>query len=82
MKTTIQSLVMTLRWTTLMLALLPVLSTTALALTMEFKVDAAYVREHPNEFSVKVSKGQDGLIHFTLTHSVPKRMYHVAHLAV
>lgn len=59
-----------------------ILSSTALALTINEQVTPAYVREHPKEWSVKVVKGGDGLIHFTITHDVETPMYHVAHLAV
>jgi hypothetical protein len=59
-----------------------VLSTTALALTTEDQVTPAYVREHPKEWSVEVTKGKDGLIHFTIKHDVETPKYHVAHLAV
>jgi len=58
------------------------LSTTALALTINEQVTPAYVREHPKEWSVKVTQGKDGLIDFTIKHDVEKPMYHVAHLAV
>ncbi len=57
-------------------------SSTALALTINVPVNAAYVREHPKEWSVEVTKGKDNLIHFTVRHNVETPMYHVAHLAV
>src|ERR1035438_8658313 len=38
-----------------------ILSTSALALTSEEPVTPAYVREHPKEWSVEVTKGKDGL---------------------
>lgn len=63
-------------------ALTTTLTTTSLALTVEIEVTLAYVRDHPKEFSVKVTKGEDGLIHFTIRHDVDQPMYHVAHLAV
>ena len=44
-----------------------ILSTSALALTSEEPVTPAYVREHPKEWSVEVTKGKDGLIHFTIS---------------
>ena len=59
-----------------------ILSTSALALTSEEPVTPAYVREHPKEWSVEVTKGKDGLIHFTIKHDVETPQYHVAHLAV
>ncbi|MCX6903345.1 MAG: hypothetical protein NTW03_07685 [Verrucomicrobia bacterium] len=46
------------------------LSTSVLAETMNEEVTPAYVREHPKEWSVKVAKGKNGLIHFTIRHSV------------
>jgi len=58
------------------------LATTALALTVNLQVTPAYVREHPKEWSVKVVKGREGLIDFTIKHAVATRMYHVAHLEV
>jgi hypothetical protein len=58
------------------------LSTTVLALTVQLEVTPAYVRDHPKEWSVKVTKGKDGLTHFTIKHDVVRPMYHVAHLAV
>jgi predicted SnoaL-like aldol condensation-catalyzing enzyme len=58
------------------------LSPSALALTINDQVTPAYVGEHPKEWSVKVTKGEDGLIHFTIQHDVEKPKYHVAHLAV
>ena len=58
------------------------LATTALALTINQQVTPAYVREHPKEWTVEVTKGDDGLIHFVIKHSVEIPQYHVAHLAV
>ena len=58
------------------------LASTALALTVIGKVTPDYVREHPKEWSVEVSKARDGLIHFTIKHDVAAPMYHVAHLEV
>jgi hypothetical protein len=55
---------------------------TVFALTTEHEVTLAYVRAHAEEFSVKVAKGEDGLIDFTITHDVSRPMYHVAHLAI
>jgi len=59
-----------------------ILSSTALALTINVSVTPADVREHPKEWAVEVAKGKDGLIHFTIRHNVQTRTYHVAHLAV
>ena len=59
-----------------------VTTTTAFALTTEREVTSAYVREHPDEFSVSATKGKEGLIDFTISHHVATPMYHVAHLAI
>jgi hypothetical protein len=59
-----------------------ILSTSALAVSVDVQVTPAHVREHPKEWSVEVTKGEDGLIHFTVKHDVETRTYHVAHLAV
>jgi len=59
-----------------------ILSTSALALSSTVPVTPAHVREHPKEWSVEVTKGKDGLIHFTIKHDVETPQYHVAHLAV
>lgn len=58
------------------------LSPSALATTINDQVTPAYVGEHPKEWSVEVTKGDDGLIHFTIKHDVEKPKYHVAHLAL
>jgi len=58
------------------------LVTPAFALTTEHEITLGYVREHPNEFAVNVTKGKAGLIDFTITHNVAMRMYHVARLAI
>ncbi len=55
---------------------------TCCALTVDFDVTPASVRENPKEFSVEVAQREDGLIHFTIVHAVAAPMYHVAHLAV
>jgi hypothetical protein len=59
-----------------------ILSTSALAVTDFLPVTPAYVREHPKEWSVDVTKGKDELIHFIIKRHVNKRSYHVAHLRV
>ena len=59
-----------------------VLSSTALALSIDVPVTPADVREHPKEWFVDVTKGEDGLIHFTIKHHVETRTYHLAHLDV
>ena len=57
-------------------------SATAPALTINVEVTPAYAREHPKDWTVGVTKGTDGLIHFVIKHDVAARTYHVAHLAV
>ena len=52
------------------------------AMTIAVEMTPAGVREHPKEFSVEVTKGDDGLIHFTIKHDVSRPMYHVAHLEI
>jgi hypothetical protein len=59
-----------------------ILSSTALAVSINVPVTPADVREHPKAWSVEVTKGKDGLIHFTIKHNVETRTYHIAHLAV
>jgi hypothetical protein len=58
------------------------LGTSVPALTTEHEITSDYVREHPDDFSVTATKGEDGLIDFTITHNVATPMYHVAHLAI
>ena len=53
-----------------------------MALTIDEQVTPAYIREHPKEWSVKVTEGKHGLIDFTIKHEVARPMYHVAHLEV
>ena len=43
---------------------------------------AAYVRENPKEWSVKVSRKDNGLIQFTIVRTLSEPRYLVAHLAV
>jgi len=59
-----------------------VLSTSAWGMTINEPVTPAYVREHPKEWSVEVTKGQDGLIHFAIKHDLEGPKYQVAHLVV
>ena len=58
------------------------LPTATLALTINVPVSAAYVREHPQEWSVKVSKKENGLIQFTIVRFLSEPKYLVARLAV
>ena len=59
-----------------------ILSTPALAQIIQEQVTPAYVRGHPKEWSVEVTKDEDGLIHFTVKHDVGTPKYHIARLAV
>ena len=63
----------------LIAAMLP---TPAWALSVDTKVTPAYVREHAKEFSVKVTKGKNGLIEFRITRTLSQPMYLVARLDV
>lgn len=56
--------------------------TTGLALTINVPVSRAYLQEHPKEFSVKVTKGENGLLAFTVVRTLREPRYLVAHLAV
>ena len=56
--------------------------TTTLGLTVETQVTVAYVRENPKEWSVKVSRKDNGLIQFTIVRTLSEPRYLVAHLAV
>ena len=55
---------------------------TTFALSLTRDVDRAYLREHANEFSVKVAKNTAGLIAFTIERSVPKPKYFVARTTI
>ena len=63
-------------------ALCLVVSSSALALTVEHKVTPEYVRSHPDEFSVTVIKDKNGLLAFTVALTLKEPRYVVAHLAV
>jgi hypothetical protein len=56
--------------------------TTAFALTVDEQVTPAYLREHINEFSVKVTKDKNGLLAFTVVHTLSKPMYLIQRLTV
>jgi hypothetical protein len=64
------------------LALCLILSSLALALTVEYKVTPEYVRAHRDEFSVKVVKDKNGLLSFTVVLKLKEPRYVVAHLEV
>jgi hypothetical protein len=59
-----------------------ILSSTALALTINEQVTPADVREHPKEWSVKATRKESGLIQFTVVRNLSEPKYLVAHLAV
>ena len=70
-------------WIALLTAALPVmLSIPCQALTVDQPVSATDVREHPEEWSVKVSKKENGLIQFTIVRFLKEARYLVAHLVV
>jgi hypothetical protein len=58
------------------------LPTTARALTMDFPVTPAYLLEHTNEFSVNVTKDKNGLLAFTVVHTLSQPMYLIQRLTV
>ncbi len=58
------------------------LAPSSFALTTTRRVDPGYLRDHPDEFSVSVARGEEGLIEFTISHNVARPMYHVARLAI
>ena len=58
------------------------LSTRGFALTTEREVTLAYVHEHPEEWSVKATKKESGLIQFTVVRTLSEPKYLVAHLAI
>jgi hypothetical protein len=56
--------------------------TTGIALTVERAVTPASLREHPKEFSVSVRKDPNGLLAFTVVHTLSEPKHLVAHLRV
>ncbi len=52
------------------------------SMTVEDPLTFAYVREHPDEWSVKVEHGENGLVQFTVVRNLKEPRYFVAHLAV
>lgn len=64
------------------LALLAALAAPARALTFEQQVDAAYLRQHPGDFTVQVSPLKEGMLHFTIVRNLKEPRYLVAHLVV
>ncbi len=82
MKSMIRKIIDTLGWPIIASCFLAIFAAAAFALTVERAVTPEYVRGHPDEFSVDVTQGKDGLINFTIKHNVARPMYHVAHLAI
>jgi hypothetical protein len=58
------------------------ITTGAYALTINQEVTSEFLRDHPEEFRVKVSPGKHGLVDFRVTRTLSNPMYLVAHLAV
>jgi hypothetical protein len=56
--------------------------TLAIAETEDVDVTAAYVKEHPKEFSIVAKNGDDGLIHFRIIRHLSEPSYLVAHFEV
>jgi hypothetical protein len=52
------------------------------SLTVEEPLTVDYVHEHPDEWSVKAERGENGLIKFTVIRNLKEPRYFVAHLAV
>ena len=63
-------------------ALLAFFSVSASALTVDQPVSVTFVRDHPEEWSVKVSKKENGLIQFTIVRFLKEPKYLVAHFVV
>ena len=82
MKTTTKCVMKTILLALIASSFLAAASKTALALTTEKEITPTYLQKHPQEFSVDVNEGKDGLINFTIKHNVAQPMYHVAHLAI
>jgi hypothetical protein len=66
----------------LALALLASLPAACWALTVNQTVEAAYLKEHPDQFSVRVVKTDRGLLAFTIVRTLAQPKYLVAHLVV
>jgi hypothetical protein len=55
--------------------------TATLAVTDEIMATPAYLREHPKDWSLTVTRKENGLIQYTITRILPERRYLVAHFA-
>jgi hypothetical protein len=67
---------------TIVASLLLMAAISGLAMTVEEDITAAYVSKHPSEFSVKVARGKDGLLVFTVKRTLTEPRYFVAQLTV
>lgn len=54
----------------------------ASAITLDVPVTAAFIKENPGKFSIDAKKGDDGLIHFTVTRYLSEPKYLVGHFEV
>lgn len=68
--------------TLLSAALLIAVPTATWALTVDQQVTPAYLREHAKEFSLKVTRKENGLLGFTLVRTLSQPKFRVARLVV
>jgi hypothetical protein len=59
-----------------------VLAGSASAITLDVPVTPAYLTQKPKEFSIRAEKGDDGLVHFTITRHLSEPRYLVARFTV
>lgn len=52
------------------------------ALTVEQQITPEYLKAHPKEFTLKVEKRDDGMLHFTLGRNLTQQKYLIARLVV
>ncbi|HEV3163319.1 MAG TPA: hypothetical protein VGZ22_04715 [Isosphaeraceae bacterium] len=64
------------------ITILVALATRAPAVVIQVPVTAAYLKENPDEITVKVEKRDDGLLHYTITRHLKEERYLVAHFTV
>jgi hypothetical protein len=71
-------------WRNVLIAVLVTLgfAAAASAVVVQQHITPESVRENPKEFSVKVEKKDDGLLHFTVVHKVKAPGYYVSRLTV
>ncbi len=58
------------------------LSSWAYAVSVDRNITAEHVKLNPNEFTVSVVEGPDGLVAFSVVYTCPEPRYVVAHLVV